>query len=161
MSGYLTFYLVPKKTITKFIFDDNCNTDQEVKVSEGIPLMFMSYSRSSDIYQIFTENIYNIAYCSNYCSNEDNYTELTLEDIQNIRDSIKEDIYRAEELLKIDYKIIQGSICDLDMRENIYSNEKYIRDQKNVLCEINNIYNIVEEITKGFTNFEKVLININ
>lgn len=156
MSSYLTFYLVPKKTIKKFVFEGDGGSEQEVKVSEGIPLTLMSFSRSSDIYQTFTENMYNIA----YAGNEERYTELTLEDMKEICASVKSDIAVAEERLTIDYKIIKESKCDNDMWENIHSSEEYIKDLKNNLNEINNIYYIVEEIANGYTGFEKVLINI-
>lgn len=156
MSSYLTFYLVPKKTIKKFVFEGDGGSEQEVKVSEGIPLTLMSFSRSSDIYQTFTENMYNIA----YAGNEEKYTELTLEDMKEICNSVKSDIAIAEERLAIDYKIIKESKCDNDMWENIHSSEEYIKDLKNNLNEIKNIYYIVDEITNGYTSFEKVLINI-
>ncbi len=75
MSSYLSFYIVPKR-----------KSQEEPK--QYIPLT--AYSRNSDIYQFFDENL-NIA----YYGNEDNYTVLNIDSVNKVLADFNEDITKA------------------------------------------------------------------
>lgn len=157
MSSYLTFYLLPKKSKKQYIYNEtDGSTEKEVKITEGLPLSFLSYSRSSDIYQEFNENM-SIA----YAGQEDKYTEISHSDVLRICEDIEETIKKTKERLEIDYKIIKESGCDSDMWEQIHSSETFIKEQEETLRDIKNIANIVYEVTSGYNDFEKVLANVD
>lgn len=157
MSSYLTFYLLPKKSKKQYIYNEtDGSTEKEVKITEGLPLAFLSYSRSSDIYQEFNENM-SIA----YAGQEDKYTEISHSDVLRICEDIEETIKKTKERLEIDYKIIKESGCDSDMWEQIHSSETFIKEQEETLRDIKNIANIVYEVTSGYNDFEKVLANVD
>lgn len=156
MSSYLTFYLVPKKTKKNYFYTENGEKESEIKLSEGLPLTFMSYSRSSAIYQIFDENM-SIA----FCGNEEKYTEITPEDMHRIYETLNDEIQNLENKLKIDYKIIKECGCSSEMWEQIHSTEDFLKEQRELLAKIQGIVNIVSEVTNGYTDFEKVVANID
>ena len=72
MSSYLSFYIVPKR-----------KSDTEKKQH----IILTSFSRNSDIYQYFWENI-NPA----YCGMEEKYTTLTKENVKSVIDDFEKDI---------------------------------------------------------------------
>lgn len=152
MSSYLTFYLVPKKTKTKYDKDDK---EIEVELTQE-PLSLLSYCRSSDIYQAYYENLHPA-----YCGNEEKYTELTYLDAKEVRDTYKREcVESTEKRLKVLYKIIRENYNE-DITEEILSAESYLSDCKNTLELLNTICDIVYEVTEGYGDFEKVLINID
>lgn len=156
MSSYLTFYLVPKKTKKNYFYNENGEEESEIKLSEGLPLTFMSYSRNTAIYQIFDENI-SIA----FCGNEMKYTEITSEDVHRIYETLNNEIQDLENRLKIDYKILKECGYSSEMWEQIHSTEEYLKEQKETLIEIQNISNIINEVINGYNDFEKVVANID
>lgn len=157
MSSYLTFYLVPKKTKKKYDFNkDDGSTEIEVELSKGEPLCLMSYSRSSDIYQAYKDEL-NPA----YCGMEEKYTEVTYEDSKRVCRSFEDEIKDTKQRLEIDYKMLKEGGYNSDLWEEIQSFEKYYAEQKSVLEELKIISSLVYEVTKGYTDFEKVLINVD
>ena len=157
MSSYLTFYLVPKKTKKKYDFNkDDGSTEIEVELSKGEPLCLMSYSRSSDIYQAYNEEL-NPA----YCGMEEKYTELTYEDTTRVCDAFEKEMNETKQRLDIDYKMLKEGGYNSDLWEEIQSFEKYLAEQKASLEELKFISSLVYEVTEGYTDFEKVLINVD
>lgn len=151
MSSYLTFYLVPKKSKTKYTNDG----DIVVELPQE-PLALFSYSRNTNIYQKYYE-------CLNpaYAGSEDKYTELTLEDaLRVIQEFKEEELIPAKNRLNTLYKIIKESYHD-DLVSDILSSEEYVKELKLFLNELEQIAIFVKDIYNGYGDFEKVLININ
>ena len=157
MSSYLSFYLIPKKTRKKYHYDpENGNTTEEVKLSEGVPLLLMSYSRSNGVYQAYNETL-DVA----YAGTEDKYTELSYEDAKRVVDEFEEDLKKSERGLEINYKMLKESGYSPELWEEIHSTETYLDEERETLEELKNIQNLVYEIAKDFTDFEKILINVD
>jgi len=157
MSSYLTFYLVPKKTRKKYDFNkDDGHTEIEVELSTGTPLVFLSYSRSNEIYRAFNETL-NPA----YAGMEEKYTELTSKDCKNVIYDLECEIKSTEKRLEIDYKMLKEGGFSSELWEDIHSMEEYLSEQNQTLDEIKYISRLVYECTEGYNDFEKVLINID
>lgn len=157
MSSYLTFYLVPKKTRKKYDFNkDDGSTEIEVELSTGTPLVFLSYSRSNEIYQAFNETL-NPA----YAGMEEKYTELTIGNCDLVITELEKEIRSTEKRLKINYKMLKEGGYSSELWEDIHSMEEYLEEQQSTLEEVKNIRNIVYECTEGYNDFEKVLINVD
>lgn len=157
MSNYLSFYLVPKKSKKRYDYNkDDGHTEIEIKLSEGVPLCLMSYSRSSDVYQAYNETL-NPA----YCGMEEKYTELSYEDAQRVVREFEDDLKNTERRLAINYKMLKEGGYSSELWEEIHSEETYIREQKETLEELKFIASFVYEVTNDYTDFEKVLINVD
>ena len=144
MSSYLTFYLVPKKD----------------KAEAKEPLSFLSYSRSSNVYQAFYENI-SVAYIGN--SDKPNYTELTKELINKVINTVKTDYndtqknfaarMEAYKAIKLEGKAFEDYVDDFQ------STTLYLEELKESVIQIEFIASIIEDL--DYSDFEKVLINID
>jgi sarcosine oxidase delta subunit len=157
MSSYLTFYLVPKKTKKQSVYNnEEGHTEKEITLSEGKPLILMSFSRNSDVYQAYYETL-NPA----YCGTEEKYTEITYADSQRVTKEFENDIKKTEQRLEISYKMLKEGGYSSELWEEIQSTEEYLREQKETLEELKHISNIIYEVTEGYNDFEKVLINID
>lgn len=156
MSSYLSFYLIPKKSKKYFYTKDDSSSNTEIKISEGLPLLFMSYSRSSDVYQA-----YYTALNPAYCGLEEKYTDVSYEDSQRIVNEFKSDIEGLEQKLKVSYKILKEGGYNSELWEEIQSSESYLIEQKEVLAELEFISNFIYEIYSDVTDFEKVVINVD
>ena len=158
MSSYLTFYLVPKKTKKKYVFDKDKKTDTEVevKISEGEPLDLMSFCRSNEVYQAYKETL-NPA----YCGYEMKYTEITVEDTKKVIEEYEKDVKSTEQRLEIDYKMLKEGGFSGDIWDDIQSMENHLREQKDTIRQLEDISNLVDEVYNGFGDFEKVLINVD
>lgn len=157
MSSYLTFYLVPKKSKKRYDYNkDDGHTEIEIELSKGEPLCFMSYSRSSEIYQAYNDTLHPA-----YCGMEDKYSELTYEDSQEVIREYEKEIKDLEERLKIDYKMLKEGGYSSELWEDIHSMEKYHSEKKEVLEELRMISHLVYECVDGYNDFEKVLMNID
>lgn len=157
MSSYLTFYLVPKKARKKYNYNaEESNTETEIELSKGLPLVLASYSRSSDIYSAFNDELHPA-----YAGMEEKYTELTVADCNRVIESIQEDIKSIEARLNINYKMLKEGGYSSELWEDIHSMEKYLSEQKDTLSEARHICSIVEECTNGYNDFEKVYINVD
>lgn len=158
MSSYLSFYLVPKKYKKTYKFNkDNGHTETEVELSKGEPLLFMSYSRSSEVYQAYDDAL-DIVFCG---MNETQYTELTYEKAKHVIQIFEENIRRTEARLKTDYKMLKEGGYSSELWEEIHSFEDYVSEQKSTLVELKSIANMVYDVYEDYNDFEKVLINID
>lgn len=147
MSSYLTFYLVPKKE----------------KSESQKPLVLTSFSRNSNIYQAFTENA-NIAFIG--INENHNYTELTNELIGSITRSLREDLEKTNSRSQAKIKALKDlpELKGEALEEYIYETtemQEYIKELKSTLKYIEFISDIISDIDDDFTDFEKVLVNIN
>ena len=157
MSSYLSFYLVPNKTKTKYGYDEEKgHTEEVIEVSKGEPLLLMSYSRSSDIYQAYNDTLHPA-----YAGNEDKYTELTYEMAKRVIGEFENDIKKTEKRLATDYKMLKEGGYSDELWEEIHSFEDHLSEHKSTLEELNFIASIVYECTHSYTDFEKVLINVD
>lgn len=157
MSSYLCFYLVPKKTRKHSTYvEEKGYVETEEKLTEGKPILFLSFSRNSDVYQEYND-VLNPA----YCGNEPKYTELTYEDSKKVVDSMKKEIEHTEKSLEISYKMLKEGGYSTEMWEEIHSTERYLAEQKDSLKTLEQISDFVYESTNGNNEFEKVLINID
>lgn len=149
MSSYLNFYLVPKKKE---------NNEEEQK-----PLLFTSYSRNSGVYQAYREKV-NPEYIGN--DEEYHYTELTKEKAQYTVDDTKESLQTLK--LRLDNRIsayrempnLNKEVAD-DFIEDYVSTREYSRELEDTIKELQFIANLVSDISNDYTDFEKVLINID
>lgn len=147
MSSYLNIYLVPK---------------QENKEKESKPLLLTSYSRNSNIYQVYYENLHPV-----YIGTEETqYSELTSEDALSVVEEVKENIKTVTERLhnkvKAYKKLTNLNQEAIDSFIDDYSTTKeYIKELKETLNFVQFIANIVSETKNGYTDFEKVLMNID
>lgn len=81
MSSYLSFYIVPKR-----------KSQEEPKKH----ILLLAFSRNSDIYRYFDENI-NITWIGN--NEETPYTTLTMEDIHRVLEDISSDMDSSQRRL--------------------------------------------------------------
>ena len=144
MSSYLTFYLVSKK--------DKANTKE--------PLAFLIYSRNSNIYQAFNNNI-DIAYKGN--DDKLNYTELTKDLVNKVVNAVKTDYDDTQKnfAARMDaYKSIklEGETFDTYV-EDFQSTTSYLEELKETIAQIEFIVSMVEDLE--YSDFEKILINID
>ena len=144
MSSYLTFYLVPKK--------------DKGEIKE--PLAFLSYSRNSNIYQAFYENI-NVVFIGN--DDKSNYTELTKDLVNKVVDAVKTDYNEAQKNFnaRMDaYRSVklEGKAFD-NYVEDFQSTTQYLEDLKETIIQIELIASMIEDL--DCSDFEKVLINID
>lgn len=144
MSSYLTFYLVPKKD----------------KGEAKEPLVLMNYSRSSDIYQAFYENI-NVAYKGN--DDKPNYTELTKEMVNNVVNAVKKDYDDAQKNFTTRMEAYKSIKLEGEAFENyvedFQSTTLYLEELKESIIQIEFIASIVADLE--YSDFEKILINID
>ena len=155
MSSYLTFYLVPKKKKTKYVKEDDDWKEVEVELPQE-PLTLFYYTRSSDVYQEYYETLHPA-----YCGSEEKYTELTYNDSQLVVTEFKEDLDKAKKRLEIDYKMLKESGYSSELWDEIHSFEEYVEEKNITLQKLEHISDIVYDICEGYTDFEKVLINID
>lgn len=134
MSSYLNIYLVPKRKEEK----------EEKKY-----LLLMSYSRNSDIYQFFQENI-NPRYTG--------YTSLSPDNMQLIIDDLENEIESSKERLELYDKYARDNP---DYIQEILSTREILNDYRSTLDTVNAIKDIVENIEDGYSDFEEVCCNIN
>jgi hypothetical protein len=157
MSSYLNFYVVPKLSKKKYDYNkDDGHTETEVKLSEGLPLLLLLYSRNNDVYRAYNETL-NPA----YAGMEDKYTEVTYEDAQRVVKEFEDDLKGSEQRLEINYKMLKEGGYSSELWEEIHSEETYIREQKETLEELKFIASFVYDVTNGYSDFEKVLINVD
>lgn len=150
MSSYLNFYLVPQK-VTSF-------GEKEIKLSEGKPILFLSISRASDVYRAFNECL-NVKFIG--MGDEPEYQELTTEMVNDVIREWQSDIEDTENTLSVNYKMLNNGAKPEDLWEDIHGLEKYLKEQKETLAELNNIRRWVSECLEGYNQIEKVLINVD
>lgn len=157
MSSYLNFYLVPKKNKITYSYDDNGHKEEEVKLTEGKPLLFSSYSRSGDVYQAFND-VLSIA----YTGDGDKYTDITVDDVKRVINEYEVEINETKNRLAVNYKMLKEGGYHEELYVDIQSAEKYLKEQEHILNILNIILKIVYECYNvNYNDFEKVVANIN
>lgn len=137
MSSYLSFYIVPKR-----------KSDSEEKQH----IILTSFSRNSDIYQYFWENI-NPA----YCGNEEKYTTLTKENVRSVIDDFEKDIDSYQKRLT-EYEKYAGT--QPDYIEEIINLKEEIENLVYWKNKISFIQDIIEDISI-YDKIEEVCCNID
>lgn len=136
MSSYLTFYIVPKEEGSK-------------------PIALLNYSRNNDIYQYFVDNI-RVAFIG--MEGNPQYTELTEENIDWVINDLKSDISKAQKRVEEYEHHVDGN---MDIIEEIISQKDYIDDLKYALSETEFIKQFVTEATHSWSDYNKVLCNVD
>ena len=136
MSSYLNIYLKRKEN------------------PEGSPLLFMSFSRNHPIYRAVVEAIAPV-----WADNEDNYTELTYENLTECINSLDEETnHIVNKIVEYEKAVLKNPKSDII---------EQLIEYKEIYKEIEeNNHNLVfirwftDDITKGYSDFSKVLCNI-
>ena len=136
MSSYLNIYLKRKEN------------------PEGSPLLFMSFSRNHPIYRAIVEAIAPI-----WAGDEDIYTELTYENLTECIDTLDEEInHIVNKIIEYEKAVLKNPKSDII---------EQLIEYKEIYKEIEeNNHNLVfirwftDDITKGYSDFSKVLCNI-
>lgn len=136
MSSYLNIYLKRKEN------------------PEGSPLLFMSFSRNHPIYKAIVEAIAPV-----WAGNEDVYTELTYENLTECIDTLDKEInHIVNKIIEYEKAVLKNPKSDII---------EQLIEYKEIYKEIEeNNHNLVfirwftDDITKGYSDFSKVLCNI-
>ena len=136
MSSYLNIYLKRKEN------------------PEGSPLLFMSFSRNHPIYRAIVEAIAPV-----WVGNEDVYTELTYENLTECIDTLDKEInHIVNKIVEYEKAVLKNPKSDII---------EQLIEYKEIYKEIEeNNHNLVfirwftDDITKGYSDFSKVLCNI-
>lgn len=141
MSSYLNIYLVPKKE----------------KYEKQEPLLFASYSRNTDVYQYF-ETI-NPTFVG---MDEIHYSELTNDKLQEVKNEIKEDLETFERKHKHKLQVLKYAINkpSEDYIQELAEEKEFIHELKTTYNIIDSLVDILSEVNNGYTDFEKVLVNV-
>lgn len=130
MSSYLSIYIVPKR-----------KSDKEEKKH----ILVAAFSRNSEIYQYFNENIHP-AYNGN---KEHPYTTLTKDNIQDVIADLSEDISSSKDRLMEYEKYAKDNP---DYIQEIIELKQYISDLQYVQGEVC----FIEEMVDGIDFYEKL-----
>lgn len=139
MSSYLTFYIVPK-----------AKNDVEID-----PIAIMSYSRNSDVYQSFRDNL-NVAYIG--MDDKPNYSELTTKKVDIVIADLNKDIKSAQDRIAEYEKHAAGNFEIID---EILSQKDYISDLEYALHKIEFIRDLVEEAENEWSNLKAIYCNVD
>lgn len=132
MSTYLTIYIQPK---------------------EGKPISLINYSSSHEIYSYFRENM-TIVYLND---ESEKYTEITIQDINNVYDSIKSDFVKLKNKIDLFKTCANGNT---EILYEILEWEEYLHELTNIKHTIRFIKELIEETTFSSSDYTKVLCNI-
>lgn len=119
MSSYLSFYIVPKR-----------KTKEEPKQH----IILCSYSRNSDIYQYFNDNL-SIA----YAGNEEKYTTLSKDDINTVVKDFDNEINTANAKLTEYEKYVSNNpeyIQEIIELKSVINTLQYSRNKISFLADI-------------------------
>ena len=136
MSSYLNIYLKRKEN------------------PEGSPLLFMSFSRNHPIYRAIVEAIAPV-----WAGDEDVYTELTYENLTECINTLDEETnHIVNKIIEYEKAVLKNPKSDII---------EQLIEYKEIYKEIEeNNHNLVfirwftDDITKGYSDFSKVLCNI-
>lgn len=132
MSSYFNIYIVPKKDKT--------------------PIEIVSYSRSDDIYAAIADVI-NIP----WSGEELQYADLSVENINEVIDNIKQDINKVDKRI-IEYE--KHANGNSDLIEDILSQKEYREGLDDVLKRLRFLSDIIYDAKEGFSEVEKVICSI-
>lgn len=139
MSSYLNIYLVPKR--------------KDKEKDEKQYLLLTSYSRSSDVYEAFYENI-NPA----FAGNEEKYTTLSKENVQSALNDVSKSINLTKEKLKLYEKYASDHP---DYIQSIIDEREVLKDYEQTYGDVAFISDIVSDTIEGYNSFEEVCCNID
>ena len=132
MSSYINIYIVPKKDKT--------------------PIEIVSYSRADDIYAAIADVI-NIP----WSSEELQYADLSLENINQVIDNIKQDINKVDKRI-IEYE--KHANGNADLIEDILSQKEYRESLDEVLKRLYFLSDVIYDAKEEFSDVEKVICSI-
>lgn len=137
MSSYLSFYIVPKR-----------KTEKEPKRY----ILISSYSRNSDIYQAFEENISIV-----WSGDGNKYTTLTQDNVNLVQNDLASNISKTKDKL-VEYEKYASS--NPEYIQEIIETKEYLSDLQYTQAKISfiadmledmNFYNEIEEICCHFS----------
>lgn len=138
MSSYLSFYIVPKR-----------KSQEEPKKH----ILLLSFSRNSDIYRYFDENV-RITWIGN--NEESLYTSLTIEDIHRVIEDISSDIDSSQRRLT---EFEKYAAQNADYVNEIISLKEYISELQYAKHQTEFIGLILDEM-EFYKDIEEVCCNI-
>lgn len=137
MSSYLSIYIVPKR-----------KSDKEEKKH----ILLAAFSRNSEIYQYFSENIHPV-----FAGKEDSYTTITKESIREVVTDLSKDISNSKDRLAEYEKYAK---YNPDYIQEIIELKQYISDLQYTQGKVAFIDDIVEDID-FYKVIEEVCCNID
>lgn len=141
MSSYLNIYVQPK-----------------IKDSvESKKMCLMSCSRSHPLYQAINEAGSFYAYTSIGENAEEQFYELSSDLISSVCQDLNTEIQIVEKRLNEYEKYAAGSS---EIIQEIISTKDYLEELKETYNQLCFISQIVDDVENGFSDFEKVFINI-
>ena len=136
MSSYLNIYLKRKEN------------------PEGSPLLFMSFSRNHPIYRAIVEAIAPV-----WAGDEDIYTELTYENLTECIDTLdKETNHIVNKIIEYEKAILKNPKSDII--EQLIEYKEIYKEMEENNHNLVFIRWFTDDITKGYSDFSKVLCNI-
>ena len=136
MSSYLNIYLKRKEN------------------PEGSPLLFMSFSRNHPIYRAIVEAIAPV-----WAGDEDNYTELTYENLTECIDTLDEEInHIVNKIIEYEKAVLKNPKSDII--EQLIEYKEIYKEMEENNHNLVFIRWFTDDITKGYSDFSKVLCNI-
>lgn len=144
MSSYLNIYLVPR-------------TSEESK-EKSKPLLFTSFSRSTDIYQTLNDSL-NVTYIGN--DDEPKYMELTSDKLLSVVADEKDELAKTEKQLELRVQAYK-ELAKKDINECVddyVQTKQYIDEKKELISQLETLQMFVQDLQ--YSDFEKALINIS
>ena len=136
MSSYLNIYLKRKEN------------------PEGSPLLFMSFSRNHPIYRAVVEAIAPV-----WAGNEDIYTELTYDNLTECINTLDTDISNlVNKINEYEKAVLKNPKSDII--EQLVEYKELYKEMENDNSNLVFIRCFTDGITKGYSDFSKVLCNI-
>ena len=136
MSSYLNIYLVKKES------------------SKDSPLLFMSFSRNHPIYRAVVEAIAPV-----WADNEDNYTELTFDNLTECINSLDEETnHIVNKIVEYEKAVLKNP--NSDIIEQLIEYKEIYKEMEENNHNLVFIRWFTDDITKGYSDFSKVLCNI-
>ena len=136
MSSYLNIYLKRKEN------------------PEGSPLLFISFSRNHPIYRAVVEAITPV-----WAGNEDKYTELTYDNLTECINTLDTDISNlVNKINEYEKAVLKNPKSDII--EQLVEYKELYKEMENDNSNLVFMRWFTDDITKGYSDFSKVLCNI-
>ena len=136
MSSYLNIYLVKKES------------------SKDSPLLFMSFSRNHPIYRAVVEAIAPV-----WADNEDNYTELTFDNLTECINSLDEETnHIINKIVEYEKAVLKNPKSDII--EQLIEYKEIYKEMEENNHDLTFIRWFTNDIINGYSDFIKVLCNI-
>ena len=136
MSSYLNIYLVKKES------------------SKDSPLLFMSFSRNHPIYRAVVEAIAPV-----WADNEDNYTELTYDNLTECINTLDEETnHIVNKIIEYEKAVLKNPKSDII--EQLVEYKELYNEMEDNNSNLVFMRWFTDDITKGYSDFSKVLCNI-